>query len=244
MYQQDYDETFPRGNTAFVFPGGTYNGKTGINNWGPAIAPYLKSIGVLACPDDADAGRVDPAWGAGAGIEESYAANGLSSPYTGGPNGCLGVMCQTFNLGGSLPNALVVNDSQVILPDDVIMLTEVHSDDLIRANGGNLSDGNDSANWSNVITGSPFYINPNPPDICETDGGTATSGCTSYPNGVNGAVSATHTGLANFAFVDGHVKAMMPPSTVPDATTNGGANWWDNGLYASRSMWIANHPNQ
>jgi prepilin-type processing-associated H-X9-DG protein len=50
-----------------------------------------------------------------------------------------------------------------------------------------------------------------------------------YPLGRSGAVTPHGSGVANFAFVDGHVKAMKPEQTNPDPINQPQNNMW-NGL--------------
>jgi prepilin-type processing-associated H-X9-DG protein len=52
-------------------------------------------------------------------------------------------------------------------------------------------------------------------------------------NPANGSLSVHHTGLANFAFTDGHVKAMRPSATNPGTFAYG--KWSDD----SGNMWNA-----
>jgi prepilin-type processing-associated H-X9-DG protein len=120
------------------------------------------------------------------------------------------------------------------------MIAEEHSADMVKAGLGP----NDSAGFNNIITGIPWYTGTATPNQC----GVSTTGtpgtCGAYPNGINGAVSATHTGLANFAFADGHVKAMNPAKTVPNSYV--GSDWWDDGEYdlgntGTASMWRRDH---
>jgi prepilin-type processing-associated H-X9-DG protein len=95
-----------------------------------------------------------------------------------------------------------------------------------------------------VITGWPYYVGLATPNQCGVSSGSAGT-CGAYPNGINGAVSAHHNGLANFAFADGHVKAMHPTQTVPNSTVS--SNWWEDGEYDTGandnkpSMWMASH---
>jgi prepilin-type processing-associated H-X9-DG protein len=62
----------------------------------------------------------------------------------------------------------------------------------------------------------------------------STRAAAAYPSGQNGSVSAHHGGgkLANFAFTDGHVKAMSPIQTNPqppkyDSLGEPSGNMWD-----------------
>jgi prepilin-type processing-associated H-X9-DG protein len=46
-------------------------------------------------------------------------------------------------------------------------------------------------------------------------------------NGPNGGLLPAHQNLVNFAFADGHVKAMDPKNTNPNGTTQPQNNMWD-----------------
>jgi prepilin-type processing-associated H-X9-DG protein len=126
-------------------------------------------------------------------------------------------------------------------PANVIMLSEVFSSDLTAAG----QDANSSAGFNNIVTGIPYWVSLSPPNQCGV-GNSQDGTCGAYPNGVNGAISAHHNGLANFAFADGHCKALLPTKTVPNATVSSGS-WWTNGEYDTGagdntpSMWMASH---
>jgi prepilin-type N-terminal cleavage/methylation domain-containing protein/prepilin-type processing-associated H-X9-DG protein len=235
MYNQDYDENYPMGN-ALWDGNGAWIGNGG-GNWGAAVTPYIKANGLYACKDDAVGGTVDttqPWWG----IQESYAANGLQWVWQpGGTSECLGLMCSGPSANGG--SAYSVSEASVNLPASVIMFTEVNSSDL-KAAGENA---NFSAGWDNVITGIPWYVNLAPPNQCGVSGGTVGT-CGQFPNGTSGAVSTHHNGFANFAFSDGHVKAMNPIATVPNSYV--GSDWWDDGEYdmgssGTPSLWRRDH---
>lgn len=232
MYTQDYDETYPRGNALWTSAGAW----TGFNqfNWGVAVNPYIKTAGLYGCNDDSDSGATDAAapW---SGLKESYVANGLQFVWApAGQSMCLGLMCQGPAGDETVPVA------SVTVPAAVIMLAEVHANDLIKAGRSS----NDSAGFNNVITGIPWYTNTATPNQCGVSTTGTPGACGQYPDGLNGAVSAHHNGLANFAFADGHVKAMNPVATVPNSYV--GSDWWNDGEYdqggsGKASLWRRDH---
>ena len=238
MYNQDADESYPMGNSMWDGSNNWTNSAAG--NWAVSILPYIKSNGVFACPDDTLGNTVDPtaSW---EGLRMSYVANGLQNIWSPNNHNCFGLMCQ-----GNANQT--VTQAGVNSPSSVIMLAEAHSADLQKANNfvnaNPSNNGNYTAGFNNVITGVPWYIGLAPPNQCGVSGGT-TGTCGAYPNGVDGAISARHNGLANFAFADGHVKSMIPAKTVPNSNTSG--NWWTRGGYDTGagtntpSMWMANH---
>jgi prepilin-type N-terminal cleavage/methylation domain-containing protein/prepilin-type processing-associated H-X9-DG protein len=71
-YTQDYDETMPYG------AGAIYSGALGTPvGWAGLIYPYLKSVGVLVCPDDSSGSPVSYAMNAFMGVPGGGHANAL-----------------------------------------------------------------------------------------------------------------------------------------------------------------------
>jgi hypothetical protein len=221
MYCQDADEMFPIGyldNTAT----GT------VTSWPGEIAPYLKSTGVLVCPDDSGAGQADK--NKGWGFDISYSCNALSyinwgsygSPQQetllgpmGGENGVW-----DDNTNG-LP--LSLNDSQVSFPADSILYGETWSADCVKGDG--------HANASTAPDYSVALITDGTANYEPIGSSSLSQG---FPNGANGNTSSHMRsgggdvgGLENFAFCDGHVKAMNPQRTNPGAWDDYGQNMWD-----------------
>lgn len=225
MYQQDSDEAYPQGNSAFT--NWQFNFTYG---WSSEISPYVKSLGVFGCPDDAMGGVIVPSQGLGL----SYAANGFQTIYTPGHQSCYGLMCEGPTLGDQ-----PVYDSEVSKPDNTILLGELWCAQFQKAAGG----WNASGGFDDIFTGNPYFISTELPNQCDT----VTSGdgnCShGYPFGPTGAVSTHGDGQANFAFADGHVKSMLPQATVPNSNASG--PWWtwgeyDNGQTDGKAcMWLA-----
>ncbi|HLK57544.1 MAG TPA: DUF1559 domain-containing protein [Chthonomonadaceae bacterium] len=198
QYVQDYDETFPKshGNNGKSAP----NFDIWSDSWAVVVQPYIKNYDVLRCPDDGN--KLAPA--AWMGIAISYDVN-QDDDFTNqwiayGPFGM-----------GSVPGDFWNYDSLTLAaltePTDSIMLAERHNADAVMAGTENATAYQSSfteTSWVGAIDGVPYLI----PD--------GTRPPAPYPYGPNGAVSATHSGLANFLFCDGHSKAMKPTSTNPD----------------------------
>lgn len=237
MYQNDYDDVYPAGTLAWTQWDG--EGGDGWHTWGSTVLPYLKSVGVFACPGDSMGGKVDPktTW---AGIMMSYSVNGLMVPWqpNEGDNHCKGLMCEVSTATGGK----VVNGGSVNQPAAVVLLAESRSSDMSAA-GAQI---NYSAGFGGIITGYQYFENTQVPNQCGTVNATTT--CGAFPYGINGAVSV-HGTVGNFAFADGHSKSMVPTKTCPNnagpATT--GDSWWawgqfDTGQNSGKpSMWEADH---
>jgi len=238
QYLQDYDSYYPLGNQ-----GKDMGGWVGFttNSWQSLVMPYIKSTNVFYCPDDSLAGkqRAGSTW---EGTGGSYVANGYLNMYgtSGGYFMKLHGLFGGYGYGGcgggsndfctSPGGGIAQAESAVTQPSATIMLAEKHSDDVAKANGGEetwlgfgffatMTD----LSWGGSIDGSSCNI----PD--------GTKPATSpFGNGTaNGGISSEHTGLANFAFADGHVKAMHPSDTAPQHTKN---PWW---VLDQTNMWDA-----
>lgn len=269
MYSEDYDEVMPNA----VDNGCEYNvetdcGGTATNpypaNWVSKTAPYLKSVGVLGCPDDPGALQNDSADG-WRGLDISYAANATVSAswmagFVGGGNEDVGAM--GLGPGAQFTNnnsAKEVQQSQINHPDSSILLFEQYNSDMVNfysnstqlpggcqgANNynfcGNVSgddDGmyNTSIEWQD--SGRPW------PGECGANGGNflACNPADTFGDGPNGSVSVHHVSntLSNYAFVDGHVASLTPTATggnSPFNWSNGSANntgWANDMFYALR----------
>jgi prepilin-type processing-associated H-X9-DG protein len=225
-YAQDYDETFPLG----VYKSNWQS------TWMVTIQPYLKNLGVAVCPSDSDGGITMPRpelnQGSWQGVGISYAINGYYSP-----NWCC---APDWNYGfplvgvSGIPNedswlskgkgAAAMAD--VNRPADSIMIAEKHNFDSkyvklgwLAGNSSNFSPNafiGGGSNGGGGVLGDDWgdHWLPDP-----TRSATAL-----YPTGPNGAVSVHKNGMANFAFCDGHVKAMKPVQTNPGGAAN---NMWD-----------------
>lgn len=214
QYTQDYDETFPVGHMQLNW----------VNqSWVISVQPYMKNLAVFFCPSDPIAGDVAPDASGWAGRNVSYAANGFYS----GNWCCNPTWTQGFPLRGPMGIAFegwldsgngASTLSDMTRPADTILIAEKYS-------GESTYWARNSSGFSpNTVFGGDVTHNIGWGDM-RTPNGTRTPA--KYPNGINGAVSTHKNGMANFAFVDGHVKAMKPERTNPDPATRPLENMWD-----------------
>lgn len=232
QYQQDYDEMFPMGET--------YDSTGAWYGWPTEIAPYIRSTAVLTCPDDPNAGTdLNEGW-YDAGPQVSYAVNGDVAADWGdgkfitvGPMGAVNAAwddpcmanAQDPTCSPAKAGVPSLTDAQVTVPDQSILVCEQWSADLAAASkaghwGGQAGNGAIQPAWS----GYSYVIDANNNPIPRGD----LSG-TYWPQGADGETSAhyrdnANDGIENFAFCDGHVKAMQPRNTFPLGWTGDGGH--------------------
>lgn len=229
MYTQDSDQIWP-----YAISNNCEYGCGIPGHWPQLILPYVKSNGVFVCPDDPDAGGTGTKDFAGAGLSMSYSYNGdienqdTQTPHTGNGVALHGLGSYTGGWPGPWAG---VNDAKIHYPSDTIMLTETHDLDMDKSqyiDGGGVPFGN----HSNYGDGDNFTGGNNTGFGAFIGAGlllpSTSNGAVAFPHGINGGVSADHSSntLANFAFVDGHVKAMHPVATT-GAGVNSSTDLWD-----------------
>jgi prepilin-type N-terminal cleavage/methylation domain-containing protein/prepilin-type processing-associated H-X9-DG protein len=263
MYTDDFDEVYPAGQSDLPDPnnGGAPASFISTDAWGhwqTMILPYVKAGGVFTCPDDG-AGGPDPLISA-FGVGSSYVANGFyeyysSDNYAGGNVGPMPVLT-TYH-----PNIKVMNESKINDSSDTILFAEVFNGDLRKTRGHHNEDitadfDGYAANYTawgvaDVVTGDgvldaglliPWGGQSAPGAGSGNNGGNQNFGTYAAPTGNqptletsigNGSLSVHHGNESNFAFADGHVKAMIPSATNP-GTFNYGTWSADSG-----NMWNA-----
>jgi len=228
QYTQDNDEHFPFGlDNAWKI------------SWAAAIVPYVggqtpssfnggnadapSTYACFRCPDDS--GHV-AGWGAStqswAGTPISYAANAIYVEPAGvvTVTGVFNPMSQDW--GTQMMPLESKSLAAIAQPSNTIAIAEKHMDDAAKTGAMGPTTG---------FCGDEFYgaSHTGGWDWCapmeEPDG--TRSAAVAYPNGPNGAVSASHQQRANFLFVDGHVKSYFPYQTNPDPVNRKSDNLWD-----------------
>ncbi len=219
QYVQDYDETFPLG---FDQASGWVG-----SGWPVRVQPYIKNLQVFHCPDDSlNGGAPVPPNYPWEGVFISYAANGYYGNWAGTSFAEQGVMATSGYDPGWLSTASA-SGGQIQRPSESILLTEKFAKDAQDGNAATPSFGTfDQVSGFGpqcVIAGPSYgggWGEQNIPDGTRVDSNL-------FGLGKNGGVSVHHTGMANFAFCDGHVKAMKPANTNPDPTNQPQNNMWN-----------------
>jgi prepilin-type N-terminal cleavage/methylation domain-containing protein/prepilin-type processing-associated H-X9-DG protein len=235
MYVQDYDEAFP---VTGVYDFDANDLQAG---WAGRLDPYLKNLGILRCPSDGGGTNGYSGW---SGPWISYAANSLmgGGALAAAQDNTLHGLFAAYNSGWWGASWFHVTGPMTLAgvnkPSDTIMLADHYSADNAQTTLNWLG-----ANTAGIWPTSAFLWDCNPNSDCyyngegsaipdgactASSGGSSDGGCTGiYPNGIQGGVSAHHTGTANFAFADGHSKAMRPEQTNPDGFNQPQNNMWD-----------------
>ena len=226
MYANDYDD-------AFVYACAQKNQQTGQwepdengnpgSWWSPGwpfkIQPYMKNVAILQSPGDPQ--MTGGGWNRPTG---GWQINAYVDGFWEGKHGAVVIGGDWQNMGG--PSS----SSSIGRPAETILLGErTHTDyggkwakSMFGRNDGHGLQGNSpfaGVDWMD------WWIGP-----AETPDGRAVNGNGSdrnWPHGMNGTVSATFNGMANFAFVDGHAKSMKPVQTCPDKWGQQDKNMWD-----------------
>lgn len=187
-----------------IYPIGCPNDWWG-NTWGWNIQPYTKNVQILRCPSDG--GAVDDGvWWAAPRI--SYACNGLIW-WRNGANRLIGVMGMTQSWISDNTSAMAEVDRTA----ESILLGEHHdAGNVIWWGPRSMFYSTSSWNWA--------WGNAVIPDASRDPS-------LAYPNGPMGGVPDQHSETANFAFCDGHAKAMRPEATNPNPWSRPQDNMWD-----------------
>jgi prepilin-type N-terminal cleavage/methylation domain-containing protein/prepilin-type processing-associated H-X9-DG protein len=190
MYVEDYDEEYPDGSDSWGYwwPVG----------WAGQIYPYVKSVGVMTCPDDSSGGIV------------SYAYNSM----IGG-----GITPVFDSSGNSLPGP-AEKESALYGPSSTVLFCEIANNLPPSADAALYTDQAIEAGWdigSPCTYGDQFVQGIGPGYLSTYDGVTMATGvlqnCTlAYDNNtaIYPDVKGRHSGASNFVMADGHAKFFQP----------------------------------
>jgi prepilin-type processing-associated H-X9-DG protein len=206
MYTQDYDEAFCNEGAP-----GPDNGWGWQMTWLVATQPYIKNYGIMRCPSDS---HKTPDW---SGPTYSYPANGNFCWNNGWK------LCGVINPARTWCDdwALAVSGASVNFPSSTILFSERRT---MGPNSWMAADGIQGAfsPWATVIIGPDGVDHGN--QLPGQQGGMIDGAFPASSAGVDGTwqpadprstgTVGLHTGIGNFAFVDGHVKGMRPIATV------------------------------
>ena len=187
--------------------------------WAVTVQPYTKSVQVFQCPSDSRSRPAAPADVSFMGLPVSYGANILIGQ---GERewGFIGAFGTGENNNDFWTKPIKISDFS--RPADTIAVAEKHNDETGILSAASVGFSTDAATpeWKlSWINAGQFNRIPQPANTgwSEDDAG--------KPRRLRGDVAVKHSGMANFLFVDGHVKAMRPENTNPQG--GGKANLWD-----------------
>ena len=159
----------------------------------------------------------------------------------GGPNipsnQCVGPIC-LLNAGWVSQgwfSSQAASVARMTRPADTIMIGEKLASDMANMTiTGGLQWQQTNAAWGGQPGNAFLWDGASATDYYATSAAfipnpkrTITPATNMYPTGINGGVSAPHSGVSNFLFVDGHAKAMKPEATNPDPQNQPQNNMWN-----------------
>jgi prepilin-type N-terminal cleavage/methylation domain-containing protein/prepilin-type processing-associated H-X9-DG protein len=226
MYVEDYDEMMP---TAFAAVAPINGGDPGCPiDYESQIEPYVKNQQLYKCPSDGTARNGDNCfWNGNNGVPAGAGANMVTGKqlrsygYVGNlntaqydadpsnPNNCGQGACPDPNTGLSAwgNGYSIAGIDQVA---DTVALVESYAQD--SATG---TDGFYGSAWGDLFTNCDTYklAGRNFPPVPGSSDDYKGAACNGIYNGINGGVNVArplrgHTGTGNYAFADGHAKAM------------------------------------
>ena len=221
QYTNDYDEVVPCGNTTNVL--GWCGAADGVG-WGVQIYPYVKSVGVFACPDDnVSQAAVNPGTNT-----NSYAMN-MNLPYGITPfTGC--------GLAGQIPAGPAGNLSKFNAPSLTCMLFEIAGDSaFIATRDPSNYPYYSSTPWGDNIRqigqtaccgDTPAAGTSSPTATFATGGSAFETNATGYSTTLTPQAGVgRHSGGANYLACDGHVKWLTSGQVSGGMESGNGPNW-------------------
>ncbi len=208
QYGQDYDERFPIG--AYPFNGGQpiYVGA----GWAGEVYPYVKSIGLYKCPDDATVGTATYP-----GVV-SYAMNMEVARNDGGR-----ISGATASMQGVSATVLLFE----IRGDGGVNITDPQEKGGVLPSGGGNGLGFSGARCS--FTGDE---NAATPMLTGYMNGSVSNDAR-YAGGYDNKPGGLHSDGSNYLFTDGHAKWLRPASVSPGSTAGSPTSNQVDGNYAA-----------
>ena len=206
QYVQDSDEGFP------VQPEPNSGNSYGYQmSWVYTVQPYIKSYDVFKCPDDSH--RVN----GGDGPLNSYVGNsvigydwktGKGWTVEGVINGGFSWFSGSNGNGSPDTHVSPTQLSQVNFPSDTILLTERYTTPIVGTGSPATVYGGAFNPYWDLVTGQDGIDNSGVPG--QVPGASCGPPSASAPI----MIAHSHNDRTNFAFTDGHVKTLLPLSTV------------------------------
>jgi prepilin-type N-terminal cleavage/methylation domain-containing protein/prepilin-type processing-associated H-X9-DG protein len=239
MYIQDYDENLPSGNDNVPA-----TPTADVNGWAAQIMPYLKSNGILHCPDDATQPYTSTAAPAGAaatlepvGTQFVPISYGINSNLFGSKDSSftsVDLTVECFEVSNAWGDPSVgVDDggpSGNGIPEAAVD-TPVGATTAATPPVGNLSGGIDGTldGATNVPEYETGYLN-------------GSTNAVSPPPGYDQSFAGggLHTGASNFLFADSHVKWTQPSSIYAGANNTNTANPGNCSVGSGVNLYAAN----
>jgi len=219
MYVQDFDEKFPAGNTTNLTPTVMGAGVSNLDGWAAQIFPDVKSTGVYGCPDDATSPTA-PA------VKISYAMN---ANCTGG------VALATFV---STTSSVLLFEVSGITGDPTNATSDAGASGNGTPNPANTSEADSSAtpfaDQGALSSGDPAATT----GLYET-GFLSNVASIAAPNAFDSAngTGGLHSGGANYAYIDSHVKWALPSAISAGASNTASSTDTGNALTANPASW-------
>ncbi|HWD40972.1 MAG TPA: prepilin-type N-terminal cleavage/methylation domain-containing protein [Fimbriimonas sp.] len=214
MYANDSDDRLPMGSGfSWWYPldGG----------WSWDVEPYLKSLPIMHDSTDGDGKQFWPTWMGDPIVEISYASNGLIvQNHNRGVMGMAQGADVTATRNGPVTGWLdvsTITSTTVTKPAETIMLaTRFGGDDAWGM--GDMVSGNTGWDFAGPNALPDGTRTPNVPYVVNT--GNGKGNFTVNADQRNGSIACPYSNQANFSFVDGHAKSMVPYATRQVPTTD------------------------
>jgi len=227
MYVQDYDERMPSGNTSGTTNGlAVAAGVTNVDGWAAQIFGEVKSTGVYKCPDDSTISNT------AGDVPISYAMN--SNVSAGGP-----VALATFV---STTNTVLLFEVSGIIGNPSAATSYAGASGNGTPNPTNNSEADTATGFIDQgALSSGDAVNSNNATLYETGylANVAGIGPTNTPDAFDSANGGggLHSGGANYAYIDSHVKWALPSAISAGASNTASSTDTGTALTANPASW-------